>query len=65
MKKIRVSKELLINLGSYSNIKIIAEIEGEDWAECWEQLNRQLGEQENLERNLRLPVANRSDEIPF
>ena len=62
MKKIRVSKELLINLGNFNNIKIIAEVEGESWADCWEQLNFQLGEQETLERELRMPRPTRPDE---
>lgn len=62
MKK-RVSKELLINLGNFNNIKIIAEVEGDDWEKCWQELNQQLGEQETLERGLRLPRPTRPDEI--
>lgn len=62
MKK-RVSKELLINLGNFNNIKIIAEVEGDDWEKCWQELNQQLGEQETLERELRMPRPTRPDEI--
>jgi len=52
--KIRVSKELLLNLGNFSNIKIIAEVTGEDFKKSWAELNAEIKEQEILEKSTRL-----------
>jgi len=77
---ITVSKELLLNLGNFSNIKIIASISVDDgdFSTAWTQLNQQILEQEALEKATRLnpqPTAtpsvppkgwkNAKDEMPF
>jgi hypothetical protein len=53
---ITVSKELLLNLGNFSNIKIIASISSdkENFEESWKQVNQQVSEQEALEKATRL-----------
>ena len=58
IKEITVQKELLLNLGNFSNIKIIASviITDDDFQGAWKTLNEQLQQQENLERSLRLPT---------
>ena len=69
MKQITVRKELLLNLGNFSNEKIIAEITTDQpFEEAWKELNAQIAEQEMLERGLRIPVKTVSedkDKIPF
>lgn len=56
-KQITVRKELLLNLGNFSNEKIIVEITTEDSFEnAWKEVNKQLEEQETYERGLRLTV---------
>ena len=53
---ITVKKELLINLGNFSSVKITAEITTEDsFDEAWRKLNSQIAEQETLEKSMRLP----------
>lgn len=52
---VRVSKEILINLGNYSNIKIIAEVTSEGTLEeAWKEVNASILEQEKFEKELRL-----------
>ena len=67
--KVRVSKEILINLGNYSNIKIIAEVTSEgSLEEAWKEVNASILEQEMFEKNLRLapkpsPSTTKEDNI--
>ena len=78
MNTIRVSKELLINLGNFSNIKIVAEItknvseESPDvelsdfFNEAWKELNEQVAEQEAVERQRLAPKpAPKTEEVIF
>lgn len=67
MKTIRVSKELLINLGNFSNIKIIAELTtDEDWGKAWDELNEQISMEEATERARLAPKPQpKSDETIF
>ena len=53
---ITVRKELLINTGKFENIKIIAEIQADNdnFKIAWDEVNRQILEQESLERATRL-----------
>jgi len=53
---ITVAKELLLNLGNFSNIKIIASVTADDnnFEAAWNQVNQQILEQESLEKSLRL-----------
>ena len=62
MNKIRVSKELLINLGNYSNVKIIAEVTTTKggFEEAFEQVNNQIYQQELIERQRLVPKPNPS-----
>ena len=70
---ITVSKELLINLGSFSNIKVIAAITANDdnWEIAWKEINQQILEQETIEKANRLPKSTDKkdwkpvDEMPF
>jgi len=71
MKTITVRKEILLNLGNFSNEKIIAEITtDQSFEEAWKELNAEILEQETLERAVRTPSdkVNNSDEgkkFPF
>ena len=66
MNTIRVSKELLINLGNFSNIKIIAELTTDkDWKEAWQELDEQIKGEENLERARLTPKPSPKDEVIF
>lgn len=71
MNKIRVSKELLINLGNFSNIKIVAEVISTEtnFEEAWKELNKQISDQENIERATRLtppaPKTEPKEEVIF
>lgn len=53
---ITVTKELLINLGNFSNIKIIASItsDTEPFEDIWKQLNKEILEQEEFEKRIRI-----------
>ena len=65
MKQITVRKEVLINLGNFSNIKIGAEITTDQpFKDAWLELNSELENQELYERGLRLPIKN-SEEKEF
>lgn len=56
MRQTTVSKEILINLGNFSNIKIIASITSDESSDLlWKDLNNEIEEQELYERNLRTP----------
>jgi autonomous glycyl radical cofactor GrcA len=56
MKTITVRKELLLNLGNFSNEKIIVEITTDQpFEEAWKELNAEILEQETLDRAIRLP----------
>jgi hypothetical protein len=72
MNQITVSKELLLNLGNYSNIKIIASIttDEKDFATAWSELNNEIVSQQHFETQLRMPnkapqVTNSKEEAPF
>jgi hypothetical protein len=57
MKTITVRKDLTINTGNFSNVKIGVEISTDkgDWKEAWAEVNSQLIKQEELEKQFRLP----------
>ena len=66
MNTIRVSKELLINLGNFSNIKIIAEITTDKpFNEAWKELNEQIAIEEASERARLTPKPSPKDEVIF
>jgi len=51
LKEITISKELLVNLGNYSNIKIhvsVTDTDG-DFESSWKKLNSELRLQESIE----------------
>lgn len=58
IKEFTVQKELLLNLGNFSNIKIITSITSsdDDFQGAWKTINEQIQQQEDLERSLRLPT---------
>ena len=56
MNQITVTKELLVNLGNFSNIKIIASIttDEKDFDKAWSEINNELASQEMLEKQSRI-----------
>jgi len=69
-KQITIRKELLLNLGNFSNEKIVVEITTDQpFDEAWKELNTQLAEQEMLERGMRIPTKTVNEDkevkIPF
>ena len=67
MKTITVRKEVLLNLGNFSNIKIGVEITTDKgFDDAWSELNQELEKQELYERGLRLPIkSSEKDNKPF
>jgi len=57
MNQITVKKEILLNLGNFSNIKIGVEITSDESKieDLWGVCNEEIQEQELYERGLRLP----------
>jgi len=57
MKTITVRKDLTINTGNFSNVKVGAEITTDemDWEKAWLEVNDQVMQQETLEKGFRLP----------
>jgi hypothetical protein len=63
MKTITVRKEVLINLGNFSNIKIGIEITTDKgFEDAWLELNQELEKQELYERGLRLQPQRPKDD---
>jgi len=66
MNQITVRKEVLVNLGNFSNIKIGAEITTDlvSWEDAWLELNQQIRNQEIFERSTRLGQPKPTKEEP-